>query len=250
MHRPRRRRDLGSSFTFGGRLPGAVGFVLVLIGVVTLGSWMAPDRGAWAFLRSGAILGGELWRLVAYPLVQEEPTALVFGALAIWFFGPWLAIQYGERWFLGYLLLVTVGSALVTHALGAVFGVGFAFVGVWPLVDAVVLLWALQNQHQRVLLMFVLPVSGRILAIITVALNVLWALWGMSRDGLAGLLHFMPPLASLGIAYVVHRGGIRLPLRRWRLGLREWNMERQLRRRSKHLHVVGKAGQRGKQWMN
>ncbi len=251
MYRPRRTRDLGNSFTFGGRIPGAVGLVLVLILVATLGSWMMADRGLWAALRSGSLLDGQVWRLVTYTLVQGTPTELIFGGLAVYFFGPWTAMRYGERWFLGYLLLVSVGAGLVTHALGAVLGVPFGYLGVWPLVDGLVLLWALQNQSQQVLLMFVLPVSGRLLAIITIATNALYALWGMSRGGLQGLLAFTPPLASLAIAWLVHRGGLGLPLRRWRLGLREWRLERQLRRRSRHLSVVGKNGaSRGKQWMN
>lgn len=250
MYRARRPRDFGSSFTFGGRLPAAVGLVIVLIAVATLGTWLSGDDGGWAALRSGSLLDGQIWRVASYTLVQTTPTGLIFGGLAIYFFGPWAAMRYGERRFLGYMLLVTVGSALVTHALGFALGVPFAYLGAWPLVDGLVLLWALQNQYQQVLLMFVLPVSGRMLAIITVATNGLWALWAMSRGGLSGLLAFTPPLASLGIAWVVHRGGVGLPLRRWRLGLRDWRMERQHRRRSKHLQVVGKDGARGKQWLN
>lgn len=250
MYRPRRTRDLGSALTFGGRIPASVGLVLVLLAIATLGSWMARDM-SWAALRAGSLLDGQLWRLVTYTLVQQTPTGLIFGGIAIYFFGPWAATRYGDRSFLGYVLFLTLGAGLVTHALGFVLRVPFRdYLGVWPLVDGLVLLWALQNQYQQVLLMFVLPVSGRMLAIITVATNALWALWATSADGLMGLFAFMPPLASLGIAWVVHRGGSGLPFRRWRLGLRDWRLERQLRRRSRHLQVVGKDGSRGKEWMN
>jgi membrane associated rhomboid family serine protease len=245
-----RRRDLGSSFTFGGRIPASVGLLLVLVVVATLGSWIARNLG-WAALQTDTVTGGEIWRLVTYTLVQQSPTELLFGALALFFFAPDMAMNYGERRFLWMQLAVSVGAGLFTLAVGAVLGVRVGYLGIWPLVNAMVLIWALNNQFRQVLFMFVLPISGRVLAIITIATNALYVLWGVSSAGLPGLVQFLPPLAALGIAWLIARGRIGLPLRRWRLLFREWRLERQLRRRSRHLQVVRKDGQRGpNQWMN
>lgn len=252
MYRPRRTRDLGSSFTFGGRIPAAVGLLLVLMLVATLVAWLSS--GAWAPLVPGTLVGGQWWRLVTYPLVQSAPLGLLFGGLVMWFFGPTLAYDWGERRFLARVLIITVGAALVTLLLAAVFRKDFVYVGIWALVDGLVFSWALRYPNQQILIYFVIPVTGRVMGIITLAVNALYLLFAVSRPGpsggLAGLVQFTPPLAALGIAYVLERGRVALPLRRWRLGLREWRLERQLRRRSRHLSVVGKNGARGKEWMN
>jgi membrane associated rhomboid family serine protease len=216
--------------------------------VTTIVAWVGG--GGWAPLRSGTLVEGEWWRLVTYPLVQGDPLGLLFGGLMIWFFGPALTYDWGERGFLWRQLVVTVGAGLVTLLLGALLGVSFRYVGIWALVDGLIFSWALRYPHQQVMIYFVVPVTGRVLGLITLAVNALYLLFALSGRGLVGLVEFTPPLAALGVAWVLERGPLRLPLRRWRIGLRDWRLERQHRRRSKHLQVVGKDGARGKQWLN
>jgi len=250
MYRPRRSGDLRNSFTFGGRIPASVGLLLVLVAVATVGSWLARDL-AWAALVPGVLRSGQLWRLVTWPLVQEEPMALIFGGLTLYFFGPQLAYDWGEGRFLWTNLVLTLGSAFLTLLVAALLGVGFSYVGIWPLVDGLILLWALRYQDQQILLFFVLPVTGRLLALITVATNALFLLWGVARFGIAGLVQFTPPVAALLIAWVLTRTGLRLPLRRWKLAWRDFRLERQMRRRSRHLKVVRKNGQdEPPRWLN
>ncbi|HET6438659.1 MAG TPA: rhomboid family intramembrane serine protease [Anaeromyxobacter sp.] len=251
MYRPRRTRDLRSSFTFGGRIPASLGLLLVLMVVATVSFWLW--HMGWVVLRSDTLASGQLWRLLTWPLVQADPTALIFGGLTLYFFGPPLAYDWGERRFLSTVLLLTLGAALITLGVSWVLQVPFIdYYGIWPLVDGIVLLWALRYPDQQILFFFVLPITGRILALLTVATNALFLVWGVAHGGLNGLVAFTPPLAALLIAWALSRGRLGLPLRRLRLAWRDFRLEQQLRRRSRHLKVVRKNGHGGgpPQWMN
>lgn len=252
MYRPRRPRDLPSALTLGGRIPAAVGLLLLLILVASLGAVFFPAFREWTALESGSIVSGQVWRLVTWPLVQSDPMGLIFGGLVVYFFAPALAYEMGERRFLGTLLGISVATALITLLVSALLGVPVLYQGIWPVVDALVILWALRHPDQQVLIYFVLPVSGRVLAWITVGTNALFLLWAVGRAGLVGLVALMPPVAATAIAWAIAGGRIGVP-RRWRLQWRDWALERQLRSRSRHLKVVQKDrdGNDGPpQWLN
>lgn len=250
MYRARRTGgDFRRSFTFGGRVPASVGFLLALIAVATLGSWVARDL-TWAALLPSA-LRGEVWRVVTYPLVQEEPLGLIFGGMVLYFFGPQLAYDWGERRFLWNSLIVTVGAAALTLLLAGALGVNFGYLGLWALVDGLVLMWALRYPEQQILLFFVVPVTGRLLALVTVGINALFLVWGVARAGTVGLVQFTPPMAALLIGWLLSRSGVSMPLRRWKRAWRDFRAERQVRRRSKHLKVVRKNGHdEPPRWLN
>jgi membrane associated rhomboid family serine protease len=250
MYRPRRRRDLGSSLTFGGRIPAAAGLLLVLLLAGTLLDWVAPSTREWVALDSGTLVRGQWWRLVTWPWILGDPMNLIFGGLAVWFFAPPLIFAVGERRFLADQLITILGAGLVTLLLGWLLGRDVRVLGLWPLVNGLVLSWALRYPDQQVLIYFVLPVSGRVMGLITVGVNALFLLFALARQGLGGVLGLAPALAALGFAWVLTRGGLRLPLRRWRLGLRDWQLERRHRRRARHLQVVRKDGQGPNQWLN
>jgi membrane associated rhomboid family serine protease len=248
MYRPRRSRDLPEALTFGGRVPAAVGLLLVAIGVASLATWVAKSW-FWAGLFSGTLASLQLWRLVTYALVVGDPLNLIFALIGIYFFGPPLVFEWGERRFLGASLVITIGAALATLLLGALLHVQVAYIGVWPLLDAMVLLWALRNPEQQVLLMFVVPVTGRVMGYITVGIPAVMALYAVITGGLGGLVTYAPLLAAVGIAWLLAGARIGIP-RRWRLAWRDWRTEQQLRRRSRHLKVVDKNGRGPDQWMN
>jgi membrane associated rhomboid family serine protease len=249
MYRPRRTRDLRDALTFGGRIPAAVGGLLVAMGVASIAAWISPER----VLGYGALLSGaplQVWRLVTYALFELQPINLVFALLMIYSFGPPLIYDQGERRFLGSVLAITVGAGLVTLGLGWALGLRVVYFGIWPLVTALTLLWALRYPEQQILLMFVLPVTGRVMALITVGITAAVTLYAFIKGGLGGLVEYAPLATAVALAWVLAGARIGLP-RRWKLRWREWWLERQLRRRSRHLQVVKKDGQGGpKQWMN
>lgn len=230
-------------------MPAAVGFLLALIVIATVTSWVLRS-GDWAVLSPAAIRHGELWRLVSWPFVQDQPLTLLFGGLMLYSFGNQLAYDWGEGRFLWTFVLLTVGAAILTVALAFVWTplMAFGHVGMWPPVIGLLLMWSLRYPDQQMSFWGVLPMSGRTMAILVVAGTVLY---GLAAGGIGGLFGFAPHFASLFLGWVLSRSQVGLPLRRWKLAWRDYRLERQMRRRSKHLKIVRKNGQDEKpRWLN
>lgn len=252
MAPPRRTGDLRRSLTFGGRVPPVVGLVLLLMVTATVGSWLLRDVG-WAALDLRAIRSAQAWRLLTWPLVQSGPLDLVLGGLVFYMFGPQLARDLGERRFLGRLLWLVLGAGLLSLAAAWLLGVeGFAHLGIWALVDGLVLLWALRYPDRQLLFFMVIPMTGRTLALVTVGVTALYALWGVAAGGVAGLVRFAPAFAALLVAWLLSGGRVGMPIRRLGYQLRDWWLEQKLRRRTRHLTVVRKNGSGGEPptWLN
>jgi hypothetical protein len=165
-------------------------------------------------------------------------------------FGNQLAYDWGEGGFLRTFLLLTVGAAVLTVALAVAWPplMAFGHLGMWPPVIGLLLMWSLRYPDQQMNFWGILPVTGRMMAIFVVAGTVLY---GLAAGGIGGLFGFTPHFASLFLAWVLSRTRSGLPLRRWKLAWRDFRLERQLRRRSKHLKVVRKNGQdEPPRWLN
>jgi membrane associated rhomboid family serine protease len=155
---------------------------------------------------------GEVWRLVTWPLVETAPVALLFGGLMLWMFGRDLAFAWGERRFLAAFAGIGAGAALATSLLALAWPRLRAGVwgGPWPVVDALVVAWALRFPDRQLLFMFALPVKGRGLLWLTVGGTVLYAVF-------YGLAPYLPHLLAEGLVALWLRGPrLRLPrLPRW-----------------------------------
>lgn len=250
MFRPHRTGDLRRSLSIGGRVPPVIGLLLLLILAATVGSWIARTSG-WAVLSPALLLRGELWRLFSWPFVQEDPLALIFGGFILYSFGTQLVHDWGEGRFLATFLGLSVGASLLTLLVALVWApfAAYGHLGMWPVVDALLLMWALRYPDQRMSFWGVLPMTGRTLALLLVFGTVLY---GLAAGGIKGLLNFTPHFAALLIAWILAGGRLGIPIRRLRLQLRDWWLERQLRRRSRHLKVVRKNGHGGEppSWLN
>jgi membrane associated rhomboid family serine protease len=244
----RRRDSLTEGFTFGGRVPGAVGLVIVLLGLGTLVGWIT-GLGPVAALVPDLILRGQLWRLVTWAFVQGRGDflGLLFAGLVIWSMGSQLAYAWGERQFLARFLLIAVGASAGATLLALIWEpANQPHLGVWPVANALLLAWAMLYPTQQVSIWGVLPLTGKTLGLLVVFGT---ALYGLAAGGIPGLGSVAPHFAALATAWALSRG--RLPTRRWKLQLREWWSERQFRRRTKHLRVVKKNGHDGPpRWMN
>jgi membrane associated rhomboid family serine protease len=250
MRRPGRTGDLRRSLSFGGRVPPVLGLLLALVLIATVGSWIVRDAG-WAALAPEAIRRGELWRLGSWVLVQDQPLTLLFGGFVLYSFGSQLVYDWGESRFFWTFAAVTVGAALVTVLIALVWPPFWAFthVGMWPVVDGLLLMWALRYPDQQLNFWGVLPMTGRTVALLLVFGT---AIYGLFIGGVSGLLQVVPHFAALLVGWSLSRRRLSTPFRRWKLGWRDFWLERQLRRRSRHLKVVKKNGQGGEppSWMN
>jgi hypothetical protein len=89
--RSRRGGEMQRLFTFGGRVPPAIGLVLVLMLAASVWGWMDHALQRAAALWPAGIVGGQVWRLVSWPFFQDDPLTLLFGGIMIYWLGNQLA---------------------------------------------------------------------------------------------------------------------------------------------------------------
>lgn len=238
-----RRTDLASLFTFGGRVPATVGLLLAVMLLASVWAWTDRGLAGAAALMPVAIERGQVWRLVTWPLVQGDPGTLLFGGFMLWWLGQQLSYAWSERRFAARILFTTVAAGLLTTLLGLVWSRAsmVAHVGMWPLVNALIVSWGMLRPDAQVNIWGVLPLTGRNLALLVTFATVLYGI-------ASGFAEFTPHLSALAVAWIQARG-----IGGGRLGgqARRWWSERGAKRRARHLEVVPKNGSGDRSgWLN
>lgn len=242
----RGRGDLRQVFTFGGRVPASIGFVLVLMLCGSVWGWLDHGLASLAALSPALILRGQLWRLVTWPFVQSDPFALLFGGFMVYWLGEQLAYVWSERRLLGRFLATTVFASVVTTLLALVWSpASQPHLGVWPVVNALIVSWAMLYPERQVNIWGVLPLTGKALALVIVGGTLLY---GIAAGGLSGIGLFTPHLSAILLSYLLARGFGVGGRRSLGTQARQWLAEREQRRRASHLKVVKKDGDG--RWLN
>jgi membrane associated rhomboid family serine protease len=169
--------------TFGGRVPWAVGLLLVITVSASLfaafGSRHAGPLFALASLLPSEVWRGQIWRLVTHVFVEPSPLSLIFQCLSLYWFGRDLADEWGSRFFLRLLgavvVIGSVGTCLVALVDPAV--LRWPHLGGWPVSSALVIAWGLEWPDRIVRIYFVLPIRGLWIAWLTVVLTVVFAIY-------------------------------------------------------------------------
>ncbi|HEY7726662.1 MAG TPA: rhomboid family intramembrane serine protease [Anaeromyxobacteraceae bacterium] len=236
------RGSLGEMLTFGHRLPAAVGGLLAALAALSLVNALAGGVAGLAALQPALVAEGEIWRLATWSLVENDALGLIFGGLVLWWLGRDLARAWGPRRFLltWFGFSAASGGGAVLAALLFPSRVGAAWLGPWPVLDALVMAWGLLYPERRILLYFALPISGRQLVWITPAGTLLLAAF-------SGVRAFVPHLIAQALVVLWFRG--LSPRGAWQR-LRIWLGERRMRRRARHLKVVRKNGEGPPRWLN
>jgi membrane associated rhomboid family serine protease len=149
------------------------------------------------YLDVHAVWSGQVWRLVTWALLQLDALSLLFGCLALYFFGPDLLRRWGTSGF----FLNFFGSAAVVGAVTCVVGryvwapvAAVPHLGLWPMNEAMIIAWATLFPDRQILIFFALPASGRNLVSLTIAITVVMAaLYGFPIF----VPHFLAELAAL-----------------------------------------------------
>jgi membrane associated rhomboid family serine protease len=239
-----RRGELSTFFTFGGRVPATVGFLLAVMVLTSIWAALNHAVAGAAVLAPVAVERGQVWRLFTWVLVQPDPGTLLFGGFMLWWIGQQLSYAWSERRFVLRVVGTTLFAGVVTTAVGLVWegASGVAHLGMWPLVNALLISWAMLHPDAQVNIWGVLPLTGRNLALIVTGGTALYAIY-------AGIPPFLPHLSALGLAWAQARGGVGGG-RSWRQAKRWW-ADREAKRRSRHLKVVRKNGSDGRSdWLN
>lgn len=133
----------------------------------------------WLALSWPAILHGRIWTLGTYALLHDlnDPMHVLFNGLALYFFGPMLERQVGSRAFVRFFAISVLTGAVLQLASEVLTGPSLtvgASAGMMGLLAA----FAWSNPRAKVLLFFVIPIEGRYLVPIVLAVDVVTWLSG------------------------------------------------------------------------
>jgi hypothetical protein len=214
MARPQRKWE--QNFTFGGRLPWAVGLLLSLVlGLSLIAAFSERHFGSLfklAALLPDHVWHGQVWRLITWTFFEPTALGLIWTALMIYWFGRDLAAQWGSRRFLGVfggvVLVAAVGTCLVGLLDPTVLDA--TYLGSDALGVAMTVTWGFWFPDRTILLFFVLPVKGRWIGWGTIAVTVIFAVF----QGWTALLPML--IAELSVVGWLYR---RVIFARWKNAL-------------------------------
>lgn len=178
-----------------------------------------------------AIFNLELWRLVTYPFVESTFLGLLLGILVLWIFGGWFETAYGERDYLRFFVLSSIGAAVLAIPLSFIVNLVMPFSdpgmaeGPGAALDAMLVAFALANPSSNILFGFVLPIRARTVVFIILGLEVIRGI----QSGVAGL---SITLGGMAMGYLLVTGNWRPNRLFHRLHLKR------LKKRRSSLYVV------------
>lgn len=228
--RPMRMRGAGGG-GFGG-MPGLQSTSAKLALGLVAGSvlWLLTRGGGGNLLLLdpiGVFLGLRLWQPFTYAFIQTSPIGIIFGAIIIWSIGTSLESSWGPKRLLMVTVGVTVLAGFLTALLALVLPLPSGYPGGTVLTSVLWVAYGLAIGRGQANF-WGIPLSGNALAGIGAGFVLLQALT-------AGWASTVPELFGLVLVYAYVKGAS--PRRAW-LHFQHWRLQRQVRNRSKHLHVV------------
>jgi hypothetical protein len=162
--------------------------VSLVLAAVTQFAWV------YAFLLSPtAVLSGQIWRVITFPLANGIDIWTVLGIFFFWYFGKELERDLGRFKMARLLVSWTLGLGLTAVAIAAVIGwrdIGLA--GIGEIQTILILVFIAQHPHAQ----FFFGIPGWVIGAIIVALPILGAIAG---GNLPRLLHILLGLAVCAI---------------------------------------------------
>ncbi len=162
---------------------------------------MSPLQRWLHFSTKKVIGGGQLWRLVGFQFLHADMTHLLFNMVALFFFGPLVERFLGGKRYLAFYLLCGVFGSLLYLFLnmagwvwidqlgwpplgGLLFNAtGVPLIGASAGVFGVIVGGAILHPDVRVLLMFIIPMRLGTLALVLIAISVIFILFGLDNAG-------------------------------------------------------------------
>lgn len=188
-----------------------------------------------------AVWQGEVWRLVTWAPLELSPLGLLFGCLLLYFIGPDLLRRWGTRRFFVNFFGGAVLVGAVTCLIGRYVWSDVALVphmGLWPMEEAMIIAWAALFRDRQILLFFALPVAGRNLIGLTIAITVVMAALGGFHQFVP---HFVAELAALAYMDVIS-------VRSWTARARLAWFQRRYRQRTARLTRIDRDEDEPPRW--
>ena len=234
--RPLDRLAFVDRFSFGGRVPGGIGLVLLITIVssltVVFGERHALELYALVPLVPGKVLGGELWRVVTWVWVEPSALSLVFRCLMLYWFGRDLTAIWGSRRFFALYFGTVLFAGVVTVLLSLIDADirAQAYVGSLALDAALTVAWGLNFPDRVIRIYFVIPIRGYIMAWGSVALTVAYSVY-------SGWEAYAPVLAAEGAMLAwFYRARLRQRWLKYRLSNVQREIEAERQRRPKPVY--------------
>jgi len=234
----------GSYNIFGLFIPAPIVWLIALVlfmsAVGSLLERMGVPVLTYSLLLTTEVWKGQVWRLLTWAPLELRPLGLLFGVVILYFFCPDLLYRWGTRRFFvnffGGAAIVGALTCLVAQLWGEV--ALMPHMGLWPMQEAMIIAWAALNPGRQILIYFVIPISGRHLIAITIAITVLFAM-------LHGFAVFVPHFIAelLALIYMDVFSFRRLYLR-GRMAM----LQRDYKRRTAHLHMVDRDRDEPPRW--
>ena len=175
---------------------------------------------------------GQVWRLVTWAPLAVDALGLIFGCLMLYFLGPDLLRRWGTRGYFSFFFGGAVLVGLITCLIGRFAWSDVAKIphqGLWPMNEAMIIAWASLFRDRQILVMFALPMAGRNLILLTIAMTVIFA----ALHGFALFVpHFVAELLALAYMDVI-------PMRRQLARARLAWFQRGYKRRTEKFTRVG-----------
>jgi len=171
-----------------------------------------------------------VFQVVTYAFIETSPLGVIFGAIILYSIGGMLEYAWGTKRLLWFALGVTVASGVLTVLLSLLWPAlrAVPFAGGYVMSGSIWVAYGLIN-GKRQMNFWGMPVTGNVFALIGAGFILLSAAF-------YGLTSVLPDLIGLGLTWLYVRslasGGL---LTR----LRSWQLERDLKKRSRKLKVVG-----------
>ncbi|MFL5319882.1 MAG: DUF1751 domain-containing protein [Myxococcaceae bacterium] len=174
-----------------------------------------------------------VWEPFTYGFVANDPLGVLFGALIVWQMGSTLEMTWGSRRLLVFALGTTVVAGVLTVLLSRL--PGLELLRDYPFAGSLVLGSALWVGYglawgTRMTNFWGMPLSGNAFAGIGVLFVVLQAAF-------SGWQLVIPDVIAIAITFVYVRYG---SAGMWFTRFRAWQLQRRLKSRGKHLHVISK----------
>jgi membrane associated rhomboid family serine protease len=196
------RLDWDRILTVGDTAPRAVGGILIAMLVLTVAAMLSPRVWGLLCLDARGILGGQVWRLVTWVFPQGDPLTLLFSGFVLHWVGRDLAHTMSERRFLqAFFGYAAWAAAWTTFAAWAWAGADRPHVGAWPVVNALLVGWALSRPGAQLSIFGVVPMTAQVFAWILTGGTVLYAL-----SAPTGVGEYFPHLSALALAWLVGTG--------------------------------------------
>lgn len=141
--------------------------LVVLLALSFLVGWIAPGlrfQENLAFLTADA--AQRPWTLATYPFAASmgDLLSLVFTCLWLWGIGGHVERDIGPSRFLTVWIAFTILCALGLWIGSAVLGTPAFITGAWNPIAAITVIWGVRNAGAQIMLMFVLPITGKWMA--------------------------------------------------------------------------------------